>query len=235
MNRQIPQTPAPKPEPGDVAWLEVVTVNDTGAFLAWGRPKDLLLPFSEQKRADRDRLTVGQHCLVIIQFDDEDRPFASMKLDDFIDDAVDPAQPPLKNGQPVQLIVAGNTDIGTKVVVDHRWWGLIHGEDLRRPLRRGESLTGYVKQQRADGKLDITPSPPAHKAAAELTDRILEALAQRGGFLPLSDKSAPEDIQREFGVSKGVYKQAIGALFKQRRIVIAADGIRLASADSGKQ
>ncbi|MFZ5756543.1 MAG: S1 RNA-binding domain-containing protein [Pseudomonadota bacterium] len=212
-----------RPEPGDVAFLKVVTVNNTGAFLDWGREKDLLLPYSEQQ----GRVAVDQYCLVIIQLDDDDRPFASMQLNDFIDDTVDTHDTPFKPGQRVHLVIADETDLGVKAVVDHRWWGLLYREDLFRPVRRGQSFEGHIKQQRADGKLDVTLNPPAHVAAASLGDRILETLAKRGGFLPLSDKSPPEDIQRTFGVSKGVFKQAIGALYKQRRIIIGRDGIRL--------
>ncbi|MFZ5723098.1 MAG: S1 RNA-binding domain-containing protein [Pseudomonadota bacterium] len=224
MNERIPVG-----DVGQVLWLPVVAVNNTGAFLDWGRPKDLLLPFGEQE----GRVAPGEHCLVFVALDDEDRPFASMKLNDFIFDTFDEGDGDnYPQGKRVELVIAGETDLGIKAVVDHRYWGLIHREDLFRPLRRGQTLAGYMKRPRDDGKLDVTVNPPAHVAADALTDRILAALQQRGGFLPLSDKSAPEDIQRTFGVSKGVFKQAIGALYKQRRILIAKDGIRLAGNDS---
>ena len=211
------------------AWLPVVEVNNTGAFLDWGRPKDLLLPYSEQQ----GRVAVGQHCLVYITVDDDERPFASMKVNDFIRDCVDPdLNDHYVPGQPVTLLIAEDTDLGIKAVVDNRWWGLLYTADLFRPVRRGQTRQGYVKKLRPDGKLDVTLNPPAHIAAASLTDQVLETLRKRGGFLPLNDKSAPEDIQRMFGVSKGVFKQAIGALYKQRQIVIGKDGIRLADTEA---
>lgn len=219
MNERVPVG-----DVGQVLWLPVAAVNNTGAFLDWGRPKDLLLPFSEQE----GRVAPGEHCLVFVALDDDDRPFASMKLNDFIFDTFDEGDAAnYPQGKSVSLVIAGETDLGIKAVVDHRYWGMIYRDEIFRPLRRGQALTGYMKKPRADDKLDVSVNPPTHVAADALTDRILATLQKRGGFLPLSDKSAPEDIQRAFGVSKGVFKQAIGALYKQRRIVIAKDGIRL--------
>ena len=213
---------APIGNVGEVAWLKVVAVKDAGAFLDWGRPKDLLLPYGEQPRGARVR--AGDHCLVFIAEDADGRPFASMRLNDFIADAAGGYQA----GQRVSLVIAELTDLGVKAVVDHRCWGLLYADDIFRPVRRGEHCTGYVRKVREDGRLDLTLNPPARVAAGALTDRIVEALQAAGGFLPLGDKSPPEAIQQAFGVSKGVFKQAIGALYKQQRILITREGIRLA-------
>lgn len=223
------RTPANPREPiGDVdqvLWLKVVQVNNTGAFLDWGRPKDLLLPYSEQE----GRPQPGDYCMVYVGLDDDERPFASMKLNDFVFDTYDEGDAAnYPQGKKVSLLIAGETDLGIKAVVNHRYWGMLYRDEVFRPLRRGETVAGYMKLPRADDKLDVTINPPAHVAADALTNRIIATLRQRGGFLPLSDKSAPEDIQRAFGVSKSVFKQAIGALYKDRLIVIAKDGIRLA-------
>lgn len=207
-------------EVGQVAWLAVVTVNNTGAFLDWGRPKDLLLPWGEQT----GRVVVGQHVLVFIDEDDDGRPFASMKLDEFIrDEAAD-----YGTGDIVHLTVYGETDLGMKVIVDDRYWGLLYRDEIFRPLGPGQQLRGYVKKQRDDGRLDITINPPAHVAASALADRILAAIDANGGKLALTDKSSPADIQRAFGVSKGVFKQAVGALYRARRIVIEPGCLRRA-------
>jgi len=210
-----------QPEPGEIAWLKVVAVNNTGVFLDWGREKDLLLPYGEQN----GRLVVGQHCLVYILEDDDDRPFASMKLEDFIRDEAEG----YSTGDVVELIVSGPTDLGMKVIVDHRYWGLLYRDDIFRPLRTGQRLRGFVKKLRDDGRLDVTINPPAHVAAAALTDRILAAIDAAGGKLALTDKSSPEDIQRAFSVSKGVFKQAVGALYKERLIVIEPGCLRRAA------
>lgn len=214
-----------------VLWLRVVEVNDTGAFLDWGRPKDLLLPYSEQE----GRPATGDYCMVYVGTDDDERPFASMKLNDFVFDTYDEGDAPnYPQGRKVSLLIAGETDLGIKAVVNHRYWGMLYRDEVFQPLRRGQSIDGYMKLPRADDKLDVTINPPAHIAAGALTDRIIASLRQRGGFLPLSDKSSPDDIQRAFGVSKGVFKQAIGALYKDRLILIAKDGIRLAGEEQAK-
>lgn len=206
---------------GEVAWLKVVTVNNTGAFLDWGRTKDLLLPYGEQS----GRVVVGQHVLVYIAEDDEERPFASMKLDDFISDHAEG----YGTGDVVQVTVHGETDLGVKVIVDHRYWGLLYRDEIFRTLRTGQPLRGYVKKLRDDGRLDVTINPPAHVAASALTDRILAAIDAAGGKLTLTDKSSPEDIQRAFAVSKGVFKQAVGALYKERLITIEPGCLRRAA------
>ena len=216
------QSPDPQhAQPGQVAFLKVVQVNNTGAFLDWGRQKDLLLPYREQD----GRVVVGQHCLVCILLDEDDRPFATMKLDNWIHDIV-PESHAYEPGEKVSLIIADETDIGVKAIVDHRYWGLLYRDEIFRPVDKGEHVTGFVKKQREDGKLDVTLNPPAHIAAASLADRILAAVDANGGKLALTDKSSPDDIQDAFGVSKGVFKQAIGTLYKQRLILIEPDCIR---------
>lgn len=217
------------PEPGQVAWLKVVAVNNTGVFLAWGRPKDLLLPFSEQA----GRAVVGQHCLVCILLDEDDRPFASGQLDEWIHDIV-PASVTYAAGDRVALTVADTTDLGVKVIVDDRYWGLLYRDEIFRPVHKGQQLGGYVKKLRDDGKLDVTINPPTHIAAASLAERILAAVDANGGQLMLTDKSRPEAIQSAFGVSKSVFKQALGALYKQRLILIETHCIRRAAPGNSK-
>ncbi|CAM3881155.1 S1-like domain-containing RNA-binding protein [Vreelandella rituensis] len=220
-----PQVPAAglivsgKAQPGDVVYLKVVTVNDTGAFLDWGQPKDLLLPYSEQ----RFRPDPGKRVLVKVYEDERGRPVATMRLDRFLtDDAW-----VLEEGEAVNLVVADATDLGMKVVVNHRYWGLIFQDDITQPLRRGQALTGYVKQRRDDGRLDISLLPPGAARLDVVGDKILEALRLSGGYLALGDKSAANEIKARLGVSKSAYKQAIGRLYKQRLISLEPNAIRL--------
>lgn len=205
--------------PGKVAYLKVSTVNDTGAFLDWGQPKELLLPYSEQ----RFRPDPGKRVLVMIYEDDRGRPVATMRLDRFLsDDAW-----ALEGGEPVGLIVAERTDLGVKVVVDDRYWGLVYQDDVTQPLRRGQVLTGYVKQRREDGRLDISLLPPGAARLDVVGDKVLEALRVSGGYLPLGDKSSAAEIKTRLGVSKSAFKQAIGRLYKQRLITLEPNAIRL--------
>ncbi|WP_110670026.1 S1 RNA-binding domain-containing protein [Salinicola halophilus] len=210
----------PRVEVGEVAYLRVDRVTDIGAFLKWGRPKDLLLPFGEQ----RFRPDAGKRVLVMIYVDDQMRPVASMRLDRFLKDEAQG----LKAGDRVDLVVADLTDLGAKVIVNHRFWGLLYQDDISRSLRRGDCTVGYVKRLREDGRLDVSLLPPGESRLDVVGEKVLSALAANDGFLPLGDKSPAPEIKARLGVSKNAFKQAIGRLYKQRRVVIADDGIRLA-------
>lgn len=210
---------APKCAVGEVAYLEVVTVNETGAFLDWGHLKDLLLPYGEQ----RFRPSVGKRVLVRIYEDQQGRPVASQKLDRFV---VDEAEG-LAAGDEVTLVIAEQTDLGFKAVVEHRCWGLLYRDDVTRPLRRGQRLTGYVKRLRDDGRLDLSLLPPGAARLDVVGEAVLKALRESGGYLPLGDKSDAAEIKARLGVSKNAFKQAIGRLYKQRLITLSPTGIRL--------
>ncbi|WP_242597171.1 CvfB family protein [Billgrantia sulfidoxydans] len=209
----------PKAQVGEVAYLEVVTVNETGAFLDWGHTRDVLLPFGEQ----RFRPTPGKRVLVRLYEDQQGRPVASQKLDRFVlDEAMG-----LAPGDEVELIVADATDLGYKAVVNHRFWGLLYRDDATRPLRRGQRAKGYVKRVRDDGRLDLSLLPPGPARLDVVGEQVLKALRESGGYLPLSDSSDAAAIKARLGVSKNAFKQAIGRLYKRRLIVIEAHGIRL--------
>ncbi|TDR51844.1 hypothetical protein DFP85_11529 [Halomonas ventosae] len=210
---------APRAAVGDVAYLEVVTVNETGAFLDWGHPRDLLLPFGEQ----RFRPSVGKRVLVMIYEDQQGRPVASQKLERFIADEA----AGLQAGDAVSLVIADQTDLGLKAVVNQRFWGLLYRDDLNRPLRRGQRLTGYVKRLRDDGRLDLSLLPPGEARLDVVGERVLKALRESGGYLPLGDRSEPAEIQARLEVSKNAFKQAIGRLYKRELITLEPGGIRL--------
>ncbi len=210
---------APRTQVGEVAYLEVVTVNETGAFLDWGHPKDLLLPFGEQ----HFRPSVGKRVLVRIYEDQQGRPVASQKLDRFLTDASEG----LSTGDQVTLVIADQTDLGFKAAVNHRFWGLLYRDEVARPLRRGQRVTGYVKRLRDDGRLDLSLLPPGQARLDVVGETILKALRESGGYLPLGDNSDAAEIKARLGVSKNAFKQAIGRLYKQQRIILEPTGIRL--------
>lgn len=215
LSRQLPRV-----QVDEVAYLTVVSLSHAGAFLDWGLPKDLLLPFSEQK----GRLVEGRSYVVRLFLDESNRIAASMLLNDFIQDQ----SLYLKAGQAVSLLIAEETELGFKAVVNHQVWGLLYKNELFQPLHIGQSLPGFIKAVRPDNKLDLTLSQARYGEKVDSTSQsILDTLQQHGGYLAVTDKSAPEAIYRIFKVSKKVFKQAIGGLYKQRRIVIEADGIRL--------
>jgi predicted RNA-binding protein (virulence factor B family) len=213
----------PLAQVGEVAWLKVVSTGDAGTFLDWGLPKDLLLPWSEQPRELRSSLVPGRHCMVMVFVDDDGRIAASARLDDFIA----PEATEFTQGQEVGLTIANRTEIGVRVVVNNRYWGLLYSDEIFQPLRQGERRTGYVKKLRTDHRLDITLTPPGRAAVSGIAQEILDQLARNGGFMAVSDNSTPELVHRLFGVSKKVFKQAIGTLYRERRILIDDSGIRL--------
>jgi predicted RNA-binding protein (virulence factor B family) len=212
-------TKMPLAQVDDIAWLKVVSLNYVGAFLDWGLPKDLLVPFSEQHH----EMEVGKSYLVKVFLDDKNRIAATTKIDRFIaDESVD-----FEVGQKVSLIIADKTDLGFKAIVNKTHWGLLYQNELFQPLKRGQKLDGYIKQIREDGKIDLILNQPGYGKVLSLTDNILLKLKENNGALMLSDKSPPEAIYAAFGVSKKVFKQAIGALYKKQLITIDKNGIKL--------
>jgi len=212
-------TKIPLAQVDDIAWLKVVSLNYVGAFLDWGLPKDLLVPFSEQHH----EMEVGKSYLVKVFLDDKNRIAATTKIDRFIEDeSID-----FEVGQKVSLIIADKTELGFKAIVDNTHWGLLYQNELFQPVRRGQKLNGYIKQIREDGKIDLILQEPGYGKVVSLTDTILIKLNKNNGALALSDKSPPEAIYATFGVSKKVFKQAIGALYKKQLITIDKDEIKL--------
>lgn len=219
-DRIIATTLKPKVQVGGFASLKVVEVSRVGLFLDWGLPKDLLLPHSEEKRP----LQVGDYCVVYCYIDERTRRItATARLDRYLDDTAAHYQV----GQEVDLLVVERTDLGFKAIIDGRHWGLIHKNELFKFVRSGMREKGYIKEVRADGKISLSLQPVGQAARDDLGERILAALREAGGSLALSDKSPPEAISREFGVSKGNFKKAIGGLFKQGLITILDDRIEL--------
>lgn len=204
---------------GQVAQLKAVAVTKVGAFLNWGLKKDLLVPFSEQQIP----MQQDKYYLVYCYVDKSNRIVASAKLDRYIGKD----RPAYQAGDEVQFYVASQTDLGYKVVVDHQHWGLLYKNQVFKPLRIGYKGTAYVQKVRDDLRIDLLLDKPGYAKTQAFTDVIIERLNQKGGSLPLSDKSSPEQIYSEFGVSKKVFKAAIGALYKAGQIVIEAEAIRL--------
>jgi predicted RNA-binding protein (virulence factor B family) len=212
-------TKKPLAEVGDIAWLKVVSLNYVGAFLDWGLPKDLLVPFSEQYH----EMEVGRSYLVKVFLDEQSRIAATTKIDKLLsDEALD-----FEVGQKVSLIIADKSDLGVKAIINNSYWGMLYENELFQPIRKGQKLDGYIKQIREDRKIDLSLHQPGYGKVVSLTDRIIAKLKANNGVLALSDKSPPETIYAAFGVSKKVFKQAIGALYKQQLITIDESGIKL--------
>ena len=206
----------------DIAYLKVVSVNYYGAFLDLGLKKNLLLPFSEQHH----EVEVGDSYFVKIRLDDKDRLVATTKLSQYVSDEMENNE--FTVGQKVDLLITDQTDLGIKAIVNNTHWGLLYENEIFQTLQRGQRIDGYIKTIRDDLRLDLSLHETGYGKVTSLTDRILQMLSDNGGELAVGDKSEPETIYALFGVSKKVFKQAIGALYKQKHIIIDKTTIRLA-------
>jgi len=219
-DRPVATLKYPKAIPGEFAYLEVLSITGVGAFLDWGLPKDLLLPFREQK----ERLEPGKSYVVHVHVDEASgRIVATRRLNKFLNKT--PAT--YKEGQEVELMLYGKTELGYKAIIEGKHSGVLFANEVFRRLRAGEKTKGYIVKVHPEGKIDISLYPPGRARIDDLETRIEEELKQRGGFWELSDSSPAEVIHKALGVSKKAFKQATGALFKKRKITISGDGIRL--------
>lgn len=226
-DRPVATTQRPRAQVGQFAYLEVVASTDVGAFLDWGLDKDVLAPFSEQHRP----MEVGRSYLVYLYLNNVDgRITASSKIDKFLDDN---APHSFQAKQPVKLIIANSTELGFKAIINHSHWGVLYKNDVHQRLSFGQSINGFVRRVRPDGKIDL--SLQGGKETRDKYAKIIEDyLAQQGGFAAVHDKSDPQLIAKLFGMSKGAFKKAIGTLYKQRIIEIEKNGIRLTRSNSGE-
>ena len=216
----IATTEIPKAMVGECAFLKVVAVNQVGAFLDWGLPKDLLVPFGEQQKP----MEVGKFYVVYLYIDDaSERIAASTYIDKFLPDA----SLYFKEQQQVDLLIYGRTDLGYKAVVNGVVTGLIFNSDVYTPLQQGQTLKGYIKNIRPDKKLDLYLQIANREALDTLSEQILAFLKKQGGRSTMTEKSSPELIAKEFGASKSSYKKALGKLYKKRLIVIEKTHIEL--------
>ena len=212
-DRLVATTLKPKAVVGECAYLKVVQVNRIGAFLDWGLPKDLLVPFNQQQKP----MQKGYSYTVYLYVDEHSERIAgSSRLEDFLTE--NPAQ--LKPNQPVDLMIYGKSDLGFKAVVDGRYLGQLYENEVFRALHYGEKLAGFIKRVRTDGNIDLSLQPAAHLARISLAESILQHLKDNNGISTLTDKSPPDDIYRTYGVSKATYKKALGLLYKNRQITI---------------
>jgi len=222
-DRLIATTETPLAQVGDFAWLKVVEVNPVGAFLDWGLPKHLLVPYREQ---GSPRLRAGRSYCVFIYLDAASRRIAaSARLGRFFDDSPAPYVP----GQEVGLLICEPTELGWKAVIDNARPGILYRNEVFREVEPGMRCRGYIHKVREDGKIDLRLDPPGYGKVALLAEAILVVLKENGGFLPVGDRSTPEEIGALFGASKKSFKMALGALYREHRIALEPGGIRIIS------
>lgn len=219
-DRLVATTEIPFVTIGRFAFLKVVDVTSVGAFLDWGLSKDLLVPFREQKQ----KMEVGKKYLVYTYLDDATkRIVASAKIEKFLDNT----SPAYLTGDKVELIIIGTTDLGIKAIINHSHTGLIYHNEISNPLKTGQTIRGYIKRVREDDKIDLSLHPLGLEAIEENANKIIHILEQSNGFIPLTDDSTPHEIKLILNMSKKAFKKAVGKLYKQNKINIEQEGIRL--------
>ncbi len=227
-DRLIATTEKPFATVGECAYLQVAEVNRVGAFLDLGlEAKQLLVPFAEQKT----KMAPGGVYLVYVYLDNNTgRMAASQKVEKYIGNVL----PRYERGDRVEALVVEHTDRGYRCIVDNLHWGMIYHSETFTPVEVESTVTAYVKQVRVDGKIDLSIRPSGGERTGTVADRILQALdTAPDGVLPVGEKSAPAEIEALFGCSKRDFKQAVGHLYKGRKVVIT-DG-RISLAPKGKR
>ena len=219
--RKIATTQTPKILLHEFSLLEVTAVTGVGAFMDWGLEKELMVPFREQKQ----KMEAGRWYIVYMDLDEKtDRLYASNRVERFLQND----QISVKEGEEVILVVQQKTDMGYSVIINHKHKGLIYDNQIFREIRIGDKLRGYVQKIREDQKIDISLQPIGFRNFNDSNSQLIYGkLEESGGFLAITDKSSPEDIYSQFGISKKAFKKSLGALYKQRMIEIRPDGIKL--------
>jgi predicted RNA-binding protein (virulence factor B family) len=209
----------PLAEVGEFALMRVSQLTTHGAFMDWGLDKDLLVPPKEQPEA----MKPGRRYLVKVRLDREGRPIGTAS----IDKCLSGADETLAEGQEVNLIVWQFTPLGAKVIINDRFRGLLYRDEIGERLNYGDRLKGFIRQIRADGKIDCTLSRGTRSDIDQAKDKIMEALVARQGFLPLHDKSPADEVQRQLGMSKKVFKKGVGGLYRAGLVELADNGVTL--------
>jgi len=218
--RPVATTLKPFIELNNFGYLRCTTVSDIGAFLDWGLEKELFVPFAQQARP----MKKDSWYIVYMYLDEKSNRLAatSKTMKYLSNDEVS-----VKKFDKVEVLISHITDRGANAIVNSKHKGLIYKEDIFEDIRTGDKLEAWVKKIRPDGKIDIVLQEEGYKSIEPNAQYIFEELQANDGFMPLHDKSAPEDIQTQLGLSKKSFKKAIGTLYRDRKILIKEDGIYL--------
>jgi uncharacterized protein len=216
----VATTQKPSAVVGEFAYLRVVANTDAGAFMHWGLDDDLFVPKSQQQNNMKEGMS---YVVFIFLGEKNNRITASSKLDKFLGQQ----HPQYEEGEEVDLIVYAVTELGYSAIVNSSHVGMIYKNEVFQTLAIGQRLQGYVKKVREDLKIDLRLQRTGYQVVDDISQTILDTIKNCGGMVAVTDKSPPEDIYGQFGVSKKVFKKAIGALYKKRLIILDTDGIKL--------
>lgn len=219
-DRLIATPQIPYAEIYSFAFLRVTSITEVGAFLDWGLEKDLFLPYREQKNDMQE----GESYVVYIYLDEEtDRIIASAKVANFISNE----HLQVEVGDEVDLFVFEESPLGFSCIIDRMHRGLMYRNDIYKDIQIGDELKGYIKNIRQDNLIDLSLQKSGFQNVLSSTDIILEYLDHNNGYLNLTDKSSPEEIAKQFAMSKATFKKSIGVLYRHRKVLIKEDGVYL--------
>ncbi|HAO51506.1 MAG TPA: GntR family transcriptional regulator [Runella sp.] len=219
-DRAIGTTLEPYGTVGEFVYLTVTMVTSLGVFMDWGLPKDLFIPFKQQ----RDNMLLGKSFLIFIHLDTKtDRIVGSAKIERFLEEDISE----LSEGMQVDILPYEYTDMGIKALINQRHLGVLYRDEVFKNIELGKPTVGYIKKIREDQKIDLALLEQSYNRIEGSKNDLYTQLQEAQGFLPFTDKSAPELIYKTFGMSKKDFKKAVGGLLKERKIELKDDGMYL--------
>jgi predicted RNA-binding protein (virulence factor B family) len=223
-DRPVATTQKPYATINQPVYLTVKELTRIGAFLDWGLDKDLFLPFSEQsKKVEKDEFV-----LVYVFLDRAtQRVVATNNINKFIKNR----EITVEEGQKVDLLVCYDNEIGVRVIINQKHWGILFKNEIFGTIAQGDTITGYVKKIREDGKIDVSLQPQGIAGARDAKSIVMSKLKENGGVINLSDNSAPELIYDTLGISKKNFKKAVGMLYKEGKIEMGDSSVKLRPSD----
>ena len=205
---------------GEFGFMRAVESIQVGAFFDWGINKDLFVPENEQK----EEIYTGDSCIIKVCMDERtEKVYGTTKIGKYIKAAVFD----IKEGDKVSIIPAQEEKLGYRCIINKKYIGIIYYNEIFSPIKIGEPIDGVVKKLRDDGLVDTALQEQGFKNLVNTKDKILAYLQENGGKSHLHDKSSPGEIKEILGISKQVFKNTIGMLYRERKIVITKTGIKL--------
>jgi uncharacterized protein len=205
---------------GDIVKLKAVSVTPQGAFLDWGLMKDLFIPKSGMISFMRP---MGEYLVKIVMDEQTGRVAATEKLERFLSNEI----LTVKEKEEVNLLVYRQTEIGFEVIINNQHKGMLHSNEIYRPIQIGDHFPGFIKNILHENKIDVAAGKPGYQRVENEAEKILRLLNENNGYLPYHDKSSPEEIYEFFHISKKTFKMTTGNLYKQKKILFTETGIKL--------
>ena len=224
-DRLIATTQHPLGVLGDIVKLNVVSTTTHGAFLDWGLMKDLFIPRSKQVHFMRQG---GAYVVKIMMDEQTQRLFATEKIDPYLSNK----SLTVKEMELVNLVVYRKTDLGYVVIINNVHTGVLHFNEIYRPIEIGDRFSGFIKKiypqdEKGEFLIDVAAGKPGYNRVEDESSKVLRLLHENNGYLPYNDKSSPEEVYSFFQMSKKTFKMTTGKLYKERKIEFTKTGIKL--------